>query len=480
MAGRICTDCQATLSRYNQGTTCRLCTGKRPRESPAWAVDTPAFRAAVASGRPGAALAAIRTAARLSQTEFADLLGWEPSTYTRAERGQTGTLYDVRELQRIASVLAIPGHALAPLLTGQLDSKPGMANALNAKGIEESSEMRRRTLGQAALGVAATWAAAPINAIAATGQQQIGLPQVAYLRGAVERFNSANQQFGAAATLKPAFAAYQHARGLLENGNYSEAVGVSLAAAVADLAGCAGWQAYDSNMQQLARQCYNEALVLAEQSEEAGLAIRLLGNMTRQACHLSRERPGLAREAVRFSQRAFDHSRARPMSSSMRAHVGTLEMIAQAAIGDAVAFERALAQTWREVDRGLECGDSDPVWFAHYLTVAEVQANEAKGRRLLRQHAQADNVLRGIVSEDTSEPLYGLLYRINLATNSAARTDTTDALTHGLVALTALENTVKSPRLLGELRPVREAARVVKRGRAAEFASRYDKLAAAA
>ena len=475
MAMRNCASCQKPLSAYNNSARCRACQVTVSHKAPTWALDSSEFRTAMAACEPGAALAAIRKAAQLSQAEFAAVLGWETATYVRAERGRTQTLYDIRELHRVADTLGIPRQALTPLLL----SSPSAANQPTGDG---EHDMNRRSLGKAGFAAAAGWAAFPGLADASTVRKsaKVSLTQVTFLRSAVERFNAANQQFGAAAVVKPAFDAYQHARSLLDSGDYPEAVGIALAAAVADLAGCAGWQAYDCDMQQLARRCYNDALVLAEQSDDTGLAIRLLGNMTRQACHLAPSNPGLAREATRLSARAIHlASRSRPMSSSMHAHVATLDAIAQAAVGDASGFERAIGYAWREVDRGLECGEDDPVWFGQYLTVSEIRANEAKGWRLLSQHQRADQVLRAIVPEDSSAPLYGLLYRINLAANSAAQADTTDAVAQGLGALSGLEAAVKSTRLIGELKPVRTAAAISKADAAGEFIQRYDALRAA-
>lgn len=69
---------------------------------------SPQFRTLLAEGQPGRALALVRREMGLSQADFGALLHWDRTHAGRVERGEVGTIFDVRELVRAADALGIP------------------------------------------------------------------------------------------------------------------------------------------------------------------------------------------------------------------------------------------------------------------------------------------------------------------------------------------------------------------------------------
>lgn len=440
---------------------CAGCQSKTTANAPTWAWDTPEFRAALAAGHPGEAIAAVRQSAQMSQTEFAALLGWETGTLRRAERGQTQTLFDVRELRRIADTLAIPREALVPLLIGTTDTTAPASPAVQ--------EAPAAIVGTTSL---------LSESMAETPTGKVGTSHLTYLRAAVHQLTTAGYHVGAADLVGPALRTYQNARTLLDKGDYPEHLGSDLASVAGELAECAGWQAYDSGDHALARKCYNEALVLAQHSGDTDLAVRTLSSMTRQSCHLAQTHPGYAREAKRLARRAGDLARQLPRSAMLQAHIAAREAIAAAAVADERGFELAMMHAWREADRGLERSDNDPAWLG-YMTVSEIGAHEAKGRRLLGQHAAAADQLREVVSNGQDLPLYQAIYGAYLSSALVRAGDLSAAVSEGLSTLAMLEHQVKSARLLSELAPVRTALKQSRTDGATDFRHRFDALAAA-
>jgi Helix-turn-helix domain len=119
---QACPICGALLSRYNPDPLCSSCVnsvrGSVPDGTPQWLWDSLPLRQALAAADMGRVLAIVRTATRLSQLDLGTVLGWSQSQVARIEAGQRDTLFDVRELLRVADALDMPREALAPLLLG--------------------------------------------------------------------------------------------------------------------------------------------------------------------------------------------------------------------------------------------------------------------------------------------------------------------------------------------------------------------------
>ncbi|WP_280235533.1 helix-turn-helix domain-containing protein [Nocardia cyriacigeorgica] len=421
----------------------------------AWEI--PAFRRLLAAGEPGRALALVRKRMGLSQADFGRLLHWDRAHAGRVERGEVGTIFDLRELCRAADALGIPRSALTPLLLGSADPRT------IGSGDEGAEDVNRRQFGLAttvALAGAAGSSAEPV---------QIGAPHIAYIEDVTRRLWDHDNRFGGGAIARYALEQYRLARKLLDFGEYGPRTGSALIGATGRLSSCVGWLSYDANQPVIARRCYTDAIVLAEQSGDDDMMAGALGGLS----IILTDRPTNSREPVRLTQRTSELARQVP-SARLNALRTARSASAYAAVGDRREFERATNLVWREVDRGLDDAD-DPVWLA-FVTEPELRVQEAKGHKMLGQHHRAATLFRESIDRPTNLPRDEASYRTYYAASLAGLGDTTEALTAAHSALDLLDGPVQSPRLLAELRPIRSAVQHDRTDRAASFCRRYDGL----
>lgn len=466
MAGtRMCPVCGARLSRYNPDPVCAACIGSvrggAPGEVPAWLWDSAPLRRALAAADMGAVLAILRAAARLSQLELGAMLGWSQSQVARIESGQRDTLFDVRELLRLADTLDMPRAALAPLLLGTPE-------ATLASGTDEDQEqgMDRRTF---ATGLLATIGGLGVGLDRVQVPQRVESAHVRYLQAGVDRLYQRDQHIGGAALARDGLRQYHRTRRMLEECDFSESVGRSLLATSGQLATATGWLAYDAGDQRLARDLYAQALLLAQEADDTLLTIMVLEKMTLQSVFLARtdQRPGLAREAVRTSGRAAELAR-HDRTPRLHALLAAREAISYAALGDEAAYRSAITRAHRELDAGLNA--DDPMWL-RFVVPAELRVAEAKGRIYLDDPAGAVGLYEESLADDDLSPRNRLNYRAQLAAALARSGQTDTAVAEGLTVLPDLEAQVASPRTLAELRPVRQAAEQIGND---EFCIRWD------
>lgn len=463
MAKRLCRLCRVPLSQYNSEPVCAGC-ARQIATTPAfplWLWDSLPLRRAFADRDLGAALTIIRTAAELSQLEFATLLGWSQSAVARAETGQRGSLYNIRKLFEVVDAVDMPREALIPLLLGESG-----AEQIEREEAEDMNVNRRRFSGGLA-GLAAT-----------TGMSQIQVPakvdsaHVRYLHSSVEKLYTKDQSVGGGALARDGMRLYHRARRMLDEADYNETTGRQLMSTAGELAVCAGWLAYDADDQSLARELYSAARLLADQSGDDGLAMHAMQVMSLQSVHLARKggHPGSARDAVRLSERAAELARHDP-SPQLHALLASRQAIAHAAIGDSQGFAVAISRAWREVDRGF--ADDGPVWL-RFVNNSEIAAQEARGRLYLGDPVAAAALYRRSL-DATLSPRNSASYRATLADALAASGDVTGAMAEGRVVLTALgAGGVMSPRTLVQLHPVRQAAAHDRRGE--DFCAHYDQI----
>lgn len=463
MEKRACRICRAPLSRYNSEPVCAGCARQiatTPR-FPLWLWDSLPLRRAFADVDLGTALTIIRTGPGLSQLEFATLLGWSQSAVARAEAGQRGSLYDLRKLFEVVDAVGMPREALIPLLLGRSGAEQIER--------EETADMgmNRRQFGGGLAGLAA-----------ATGMSQIPIPtkvdsaHVRYLHSSVEKLWTKDEILGGGALVRDGLRLYHRARRMLDEADYSEATGRQLMSAAGELAVCVGWLAYDADNQNLARELYTEACLLADQSGDDGLAIIAMEKMSLQSAYLAHKEglPGRAREAVRLSARATELARHDP-SPQLHALLASREAVAHAAVGDHRGFTFAITRAWREVDRGF--ADDAPVWL-RFVDSSEITALEGRGRSYLGDPCTAAALYQRSL-EATLSPRGSAIYRAGLAAALAASGDVTGAVAEGMIVLPALNTGgVMSPRTLARLRPVRQAAARDRRGE--DFCAHYDQI----
>lgn len=456
---RVCPACRITrLSRYNSDPVCSSCLSKSCSGGgvvvPQWVWDSAPLRRALADVDLGAYLAIVRTSAELSQMDLAMILGWEQSAVARVENGTRNTLYDIRKLLAATDALDMPREALAPLLFGN----PGAT-------IESEEDMDRRQFGGALLGVALT---------AGLGRVQVPIKvdsaHLRYLRATVDRLYRKDQEVGGAALARGALRQYHRARRMLDESDYSDRIGNKLMSAAGDLAVCVGWLSYDAGDQTLSRQLYSEALLLASESGNDALSVRVMEKMSLQSVYLARDagRVKIAREAVRLSGRAAELARYDP-SSRLHALIAAREAISYATLGDRHGFNAAITQAWREMDHSVS--DNDPVWL-QFVTRSEISVHEAKGQAYLGNLAAAADLYRQSLDSADLPPRNRANYRAQLAATLVTSGATADAITEGLAVLPTLEGKVASPRTFRELQPVRIVA---EQEGFKDFCIRYDK-----
>ncbi|TLF82571.1 helix-turn-helix domain-containing protein [Nocardia cyriacigeorgica] len=426
--------------------------------TPAW--ETRQFQELLASGQPGRALALVRRQLGLSQADFGDLLHWERTHVGRVERCEVGTIFDLRELTRATDALGIPRTALLPLLLGT--AGPGTIEN-NDEGAED---MDRRQFGRTAT---ITALALTATGAAASDPVKVGSPHITQIQNITRRLWEHDNQFGAGDIAQFAYQQYRRARHLLDHGEYGAHTGADLVATIGRLSTCAGWLAHDSNDYGLARACYTDAVILAEQSGDSDLHTNALGGLS----YVAIDRATKSRECVRLSQRAAELARRIP-SARLNALRRAREATAYASVGDGQEFNRAMASVWREADRGLE-HENDPVWL-HFVTESELTVLQAKGHKLLGQHSKAADLYRESVDRPGNLPRDEASYRTYYAASLAGLGDTTSAVDAANSALSLLENTVNSPRLLAELHPVYTATRHLTTDAATHFRHRYTSL----
>lgn len=460
---RICLSCRATaLSQYNPDPLCSVC-ARACRDSagivPTWLWDSGPMRAALARVDIPAVVAIFRTAAGLSQMELGNLIeGWSQSLVSLTERGLRDTLYDIRKLLAFADTVGMPRSALLPLILGQPDAILDSDADVALREVE-AVDMDRREFSTLAGGLAAS-AVLPVPARADRAH-------VRYLQSTLARLRTQDDTVGGGAVLPQALRHFAHACRMLDESDYSAAIGRELLLVTADLGIESAWFAHDADNQPLARLLYGETVLLADSAGDSTQCVQLYANMAQQSTYLARHtgRQGYVREALRFADRAADMAR-HESSPALHAFISLRQAIAHAQLGDEVAFRSAITTARRALDRGPH--ETDPAW-TRTVSHAEITVFESIGREELGAPAQAVRLREEILDDTTQAPRDQASNRALLAGALVAVGDLDQAIAHGLMVLPDLGTTLTSGRVLQRLRPVREAA-----GAAAEFCDRFD------
>ncbi|MET8051614.1 helix-turn-helix transcriptional regulator [Streptosporangium sp. NPDC005286] len=483
---RVCPACRLTpLSRYNPDPLCAACLraarGERWR-APSWLWDSAPMREALANLDLGACVAIVRGVSGLSQLEMANLVGWgSQSTVSRIEGGCRHSLYDIRELLRFADAIDMPRTALMPLITGDPDSgeASGRVNTPtpsvtgdpdsepHTKEVSEQMDMKRREFSGLVLGGALGLGLDSIHV-----PSQVSMAQAHYLRASADRLYRADQSVGGTALLPQAVRQFQRARRMVDESDYTMAVGSELLSATGNLAICTGWLAFDGGDLALSRQLYGEALALAHAAEDTELTAHVLLSMAMLATYVARTTGprGTAREGLRLASRAGNEARHLP-SPRLHALVALREANASAVLGDEAAFRSALIRARRELDRGPH--QDDPEWIL-FVSETEIDQHEASGRRNLGDPIRAAKLYHEVLDNGSLSPRNRACSHAQLASALLQQGDRTQAIDEGLAVLSTLTGGVTSVRPLKELRSLRAEVGSA----SAEFRTRYDTLIA--
>lgn len=470
VSGRICLACRVTaLSQYNPDPLCSAC-ARASRDSagivPTWLWDSGPMRTALARVDIPAFVATFRAASGLSQMELGNLVeGWSQSLVSRMERGLRDTLYDIRKLLAFADAVGMPRKSLAPLIFGQPDATLDSDNEV-VLGEVDTEGMDRREFTTLAAGLAVS-AVLPVPA-------RVDRAHVRYLQATLIRLRGQDHTVGGGALLPQALRHFAHARRMLDESDYTAAIGRELLVVATDLGIDSAWLAYDANNQPLARQLYGEAVLLVDSAGDSAQCAYLYANMVQQSTCMARYtgRKDLAREALRFADRAVDAARYES-SPALHSLISLRRALAHAQLDDEVAFRSAITAARRELDRGPHEADS---WRTQFVRHSEITGYEAMGKAQFGAPAQAARLYQVVLDDTARSPRDQAYYRALLAGTLTQTGDIDQAISHGLLILPDLGETLTSIRVLRELRPVREAAGAAA---AAEFCDRFDSAARA-
>jgi transcriptional regulator with XRE-family HTH domain len=429
------------------------------------------MRRALARKDMGAMMTIFRAAAGLTQTELGNLLGgWSQSAVSFIERGQRDTLYDIRELLRFADTVHMPREALLPVVLGQPDAILETEDDAELPGDMVDAVSRRSFNGMAA-GLAASGLIPPIRV-----PERVDAAHVRYLRACVQQLNDRGDELGGGVVLRQAVRQFAQARGMLDESDYSGEIGRQLLVVTAELGTLAAWEAYDCADQPLARRLYDDAAALANSADHPVLTVHVYAHMAQQSQQLARltQRRGLAREALRFADRAADTARHEP-SPRLHTLIALRRAATYATLGDEMAFRSAMTRARTELDRGPH--PADPPWSG-FVTESEVTAHEAGGWMSLGQPSRATTLYADGLNDPSRSRRDQVSRRAGFAAALLEEGDRSQAFTEGNTVLTDVgERGLTSARILNKLRPLCAAAD--DEADAEEFRVRFDDAARA-
>ncbi|GLY80562.1 helix-turn-helix transcriptional regulator [Actinoallomurus iriomotensis] len=423
------------------------------------------MRQALARLDVGAVVAILRAATGLSQLDLANVVeGWSQSTVSLIERGRRDTLYDVRELLRFADAVGMPRENLLPLILGD----PGAVLDDNESAGGREVDRRSFNTMAAALTVGAALPSSPVPA-------RVNEGHVRHLRASLAQIRRRHQNAGGGAALEETLRQYRRSRAMLDESDYTDRVGRQLLAVTAELGEAAGWAAYDGNDQKLARQLYGEAELLAGSSGDTVLTMLVYTDLAQQSTYLARMtgRRGIARESLRFADRAAEVARHEP-SARLHALIALRRALAYAELGDEPAFRTQITTARRELERGDH--STDPAW-ALYVSDSEITGYEAAGYEAISRVRQvtdgrAVTLYRTVLDDQGRTARDQAFYRARLADALLNEGDVSLAISEGAAILPAMiGGQMMSARSLAELRPLRAAAEQASNE---EFCVRFD------
>jgi hypothetical protein len=250
-----------------------------------------------------------------------------------------------------------------------------------------------------------------------------------------------------------------------------EAAGQLLAAA-GELALCTGWIAMDGGQLPIAGPLYDEARELATGAGDTMLGAHVLTNQSMLHAELARTGPSRepARQALRLAFQAQDEGRYLQVPR-LHALIALRHASAASLLGDKAAFQGAITQARRELDRGP--GDENPPEWLRFVDRTEITGVEARGWLNLGDYGKSALLYRQVLASRLSlrnRASYGAGLADALLRQGARQ----DAITAATDVLPALEGGVTSMRCLNRLRLVRQAA--ASTPGAEEFCARFDTI----
>lgn len=423
----------------------------------------------------GTEVRALRSAAlRETQEEFAERAGyvlptikkWHRATWDKPVRGHSAEALDtmLRELdsdQRARFDAEIAAVAASGSRTVEIVGQSSMPLGMYAWEVD--SDVKRREFGKVAAAVTMTTAGPPFGA-------HIGSADAQRLLAAVDGLEARDQQFGGGALVQLALEQLAHAKHTLDTAGYDTTTGNAFASATGHLAVLAGWLAYDSDLHQVARRCYADALALASEAGDEDLVAHTCLYAANQSITSAREGKGSPHHALKLIDRARVLMRGRP-PGRIHALIAVREAQAQALLNDWMGFGRAVATAWREMEQAIsfEPLEECPQWL-RFVTPAEIRGHEARGYSELGETHRSIELLDAAAAEEPGTR-NAINDRAHVAVAHARIGDIRAAVAVGTSVLAELE-TVTSSRTLRVMEPIRATDHAV----AGEFRDRFAAL----
>ncbi|MFI0424688.1 helix-turn-helix domain-containing protein [Spongiactinospora sp. 9N601] len=466
---RLCPACKSTLlNRYNNDLLCAPCTrAVKPGgvNAPEWLWDSLPMRRALANHELGTFVTILRAATGLSQLDLGNIFGLSQSAISLIETGQRDTLYDIRELRRFADACDIPRKVLLPVVLGLESDTLDLSSSRAFEASEGLAGVDRRSFTGSLLGL-----------VTASGLDLIQVPDradaayVRYLRAGLASLREQDEKLGGDVALPQALRLFARARRIIDESDYTDSVGRELLMVGADLGTLCGWLAYENGDQKAARALYGEAGLLAGSADDAQTSIHVYLNMSQQSSYLARVHgtPGMAREALRFADRAA-HLARHERSPRLHALIQIRQALAYVRLGDEPAFRRSLGQAKDELQRGDHPDDAP---WTRFVTASEINGCEATGFVHLGSSPRAIDLYSKVVSDTRRSLRDRTHYRAYLAGALLHSGDRAQAINEGISILASGSPVPR--RTLNELQPLRAAS---EQADAEEFRVRFDQAA---
>jgi tetratricopeptide (TPR) repeat protein len=421
---------------------------------PLWVFDSLLLREALAQVNLAAVPAILRAACGLSQRDLAAIVGWNPATLSYYERGQRDGMFDVRTVLQFADAVGMPRGALLPLVFS------GVAVGQMASTEYEMSVKLSRG-GPASL-VAAASPTVSVPKIACRSH-------VRYWRACTDVLYIRDRTVGGTALLPSALQQWQRVGPAVQGANAGEP-DPQLLAAAGELALCTGWIALDAERLTLAQPLYEKARELAVSAGDVMLAVHVLTSQSMLYAEMARTGPSLepARRALQLAYQAADEGRYIPMPP-LHALIALRHASAASLLGDKTAFQAAIGQARRELNRGPR--DGDPPQRLRFVSETEITETEATGYLNLGDTARSAMLYRQAFACELS-PRNRANYGAGLADAQLRQGAHQEAVATATDVLPALEGAVTSVRCLNRLRLIRQAADNI--AWAHEFRERFD------
>ena len=460
---QVCPACRTgVLARRGGDPLCPTCM-KAAREMPSrpsWLFDSPLLRHALAEVNMPAVPAIVRAACGVSQRDIAAMAGWSQPTLSYYERGVRDGMYDIRTALQFSDAVGMPRAALLPLVFA--DADVGLA-AGDGSGMEPLSRRGFGGLTEAA--------SLPAALPAMTAPRRVTSSHMRYWQACADTLYARARSVGGTVLLPLAIQQWHRARLAARDPGVGETASQLLAAA-GELALCTGWIALDGGHLPLARPLYEEARELAAGSGDTVLGVHVLTNQSMLYAELARTGPSRepARQALRLAFQAQDEGRYLPVPR-LHALIALRHASAASLLGDKAAFQGAIVQGRRELDRGPR-NDNPPEWL-RFVDHAEITAVEARGWLNLGDPGKSAMLYRQVLGCELSlrdRASYGAGLADALLKQGARH----DAVTAAMDVLPVLEDGVTSVRCLNRLGLVRQAAGSM--AEATEFCDRYDAI----